>query len=135
MSLGGESFSSDSSADETSLGDTVSSGESSGDDSASSTTSHSSRDSTDSVSPENIVHSLLSHEESASSGSSCSFSDSDEDGDDSYAHEGSDKDMKPMATNEHTAAPAPPTIASEAEEISATASYENYVPTYTYSCM
>lgn len=122
--------SSGSSADETSLGEeTVSSRESSGDDSASTTTSLASRESTDSATAENTLQSILSHEESASSGSSY---ESDEDDDGSDAHADSDKDTETMATNEHTAEPS--SIASS-QEISSTASYENYVPTYNYRCM
>ncbi len=135
MSLGGmDSNYSGSSADETSLGEeTVSSRESSGDDSASTVASLASRDSNESAIAKNTLQSLLS-QESASSGSSCSCntSDSDEDDDDSDAPMDSDRNVEAMATNEQTAES---TASASSQEISATASYENYLPTYNYRCM
>ncbi len=99
--------------------------------SASTIASLASRDSNESATTKNTLQSLLS-QESASSGSSCNTTDSDEDDDDSDAPVDSDRNMKAMATNEHTAES---TAIASSQEISATASYENYLPTYNYRCM
>jgi len=142
LGSGSQASSSCSSGGDTSFGASVSSGTSSGDDSAS--TSLASHDTyytwggklnlTGSASTESISRSTKSQEESVSSDSYCTSSDDDDD--DSLASVGSGKVLNvPAAPNVSGEKKYATTPATTPDEISATASYDRYLPTYNYACM
>jgi len=142
LGSGSQASSSCSSGGDTSFGASVSSGTSSGDDSAS--TSLASHDTyyiwggklnlTGSASTESISRSTKSQEESVSSDSYCTSSDDDDD--DSLASVGSGKVLNvPAAPNVSGEKKYATTPATTPDEISATASYDRYLPSYNYACM